>query len=280
MNGDDWGDAVRVMGSENIPIKGVYVNNNTMDSMERYGVYVTDAENVTVCANKVTGCGKIGLYATTGCTKVTFERNLVNDCGGYGIFMANSVQGAIVGNTVSAAGKTDKEQIHGIYVYKCSGTDKKSGTKISKNIVTGTSVKGSQGIRVSTTDFVSVTGNRVAKTEETVFICIRQNAEILSNSVLETGKNGVYLTTKCDGATVSKNCVSATKDLPIMIYQAPKSVLNENNVTVAKGLEGGIRISQSDNSTAKNNIVSGAPKNKAVYATGSIGCTITETKIQ
>lgn len=166
MNGESWGDAVRVMGSTEIPVKGITVVNNEMESMERYGVFVSDAENVTISANQVSSVGRVGIYATSNCNNITILRNRVQDCGGYGIFMANSRGGFICGNTVKEAGLTDSEQIHGIYAYKCSGTGSENALYIQKNVVEGNGREGAQGIKASTSDYVSVTGNVVRKTKD------------------------------------------------------------------------------------------------------------------
>ena len=166
MNGESWGDAVRIMGSTKIPVKGVAVINNDMESMERYGVFVTDAENVTISANRVSSVGRVGIYATSNCNDITILRNRVQECGGYGIFMANSKGGFICGNTVKEAGLTDSEQIHGIYAYKCSGTGPENALYIQKNVVEGNGREGAQGIKTSTSDYVSITGNVVRKTKD------------------------------------------------------------------------------------------------------------------
>lgn len=191
MSGADWGDAVRIMGSSSIPMVGVTVINNTIKNMERYGVYATDANDVTITANQITGIDSVGIYATSNCKDVTVKRNRVQDCGGYGIFLANSVGGVIYGNTVKEAGLKDAEQIHGIYVYKCSGTSKANAVSISKNTVEGNDRAGSQGIKVSTSDYVSITGNVVRRTKDRgIYVYSCNNPEVTKNQITEAGKQG------------------------------------------------------------------------------------------
>ena len=191
MSGEDWGDAIRIMGSSKLPIIGVTVLNNTMEQMERYGVYATDAVDVTMTANQVNGVGRVGLYATTNCKKVTIKRNRVQDCGGYGIFMANSVGGNIYGNTVKEAGLKDAEQINGIYIYKCSGTGKSDAVYIQKNTVEGNDRSGSQGIKASTSDYVTITGNVVRRTKDRgIYVYSCKSPVVEKNQVTEAGKKG------------------------------------------------------------------------------------------
>lgn len=191
MSGADWGDAVRIMGSSNIPISGVEVSNNTIESMERFGVYATEARNVVIVANLVSKVSKVGLYATTNCKNVSVVRNHVKNCGGYGIFLGNSLGGQIYGNTVKESGLEDAEQIHAIYVYKCGGTGKENAVHIYKNTVEGNDRAGSQGIKVSTSDYVSVIGNVVRRTKDRgIYIYSSNNAEVTGNQITEAGKKG------------------------------------------------------------------------------------------
>lgn len=191
MSGEDWGDAIRIMGSTKLPIIGVTVLNNTMDQMERYGVYATDAVDVTVTANHVTKVGRVGIYATTNCKEVTIKRNRVQNCGGYGIFMANSVGGYIYGNTVKEAGLTDAEQLNGIYIYKCSGTGKADAVYIQKNTVEGNDRAGSQGIKASTSDYVTITGNVVRRTKDRgIYVYSCKSPVVEKNQITEAGKKG------------------------------------------------------------------------------------------
>lgn len=191
MSGEDWGDAVRIMGTTNLRISGVTVINNTIDTMERYGVYASEASDITMTANKVSGIERVGLYATTNCKEVSFLRNRVENCGGYGIFYGNSVGGSIYGNMVRECGLKDKEQIHGIYVYKCSGTGKGNAVYINKNTVTGNDRDGSQGIKVSTSDYVSIVGNVVRKTKDRgIYVYSCKEPEVTNNQITEAGKKG------------------------------------------------------------------------------------------
>ena len=191
MSGDDWGDAVRIMGSSKLPIAGVTVINNFIEDMERYGVYATEATDVKMIANRLKDIEKVGLYATTNCKKVTISRNRVQNCGGYGIFLGNSLGGSIYGNTVKEAGLKDGEQIHGIYVYKCSGTGRTDAVFINKNTVEGNDRAGSQGIKVSTSDYVSVTGNVVRRTKDRgIYVYSCKDAEVEKNQITEAGKKG------------------------------------------------------------------------------------------
>lgn len=191
MSGEDWGDAVRIMGTSNIGIAGVTVINNTIDTMERYGVYASEASDIVMTANKVSGVARVGLYATTNCKNVDFIRNRVENCGGYGIFFGNSVGGSIYGNIVKECGLEDKEQIHGIYVYKCHGTNKTNAVSINKNTVVGNDRAGSQGIKVSTSDYVSITGNVVRKTKDRgIYVYSCKEPEVTGNQITEAGKKG------------------------------------------------------------------------------------------
>ena len=191
MSGEDWGDAIRIMGSSKIPIVGVEVSNNTIESMERFGVYATEAKDVTMTANLVTKVAKVGLYATTNCKNVSIIRNYVKNCGGYGIFLGNSLGGSIYGNTVKESGLEDEAQLHGIYVYKCSGTSRENAVYINKNAVVGNDRAGSQGIKVSTSDFVSITGNVVRRTKDRgIYVYSCKEAEVTDNQITEAGKKG------------------------------------------------------------------------------------------
>lgn len=191
MSGEDWGDAIRIMGSSKLPMTGVTVINNLIEDMERYGVYATEAADVRMIANRVQDVTRVGLYATTNCKDVTITRNRVQNCGGYGIFLGNSLGASIYGNTVKEAGLNDAEQIHGIYVYKCSGTSRANAVFINKNTVEGNDRAGSQGIKVSTSDYVSITGNVVRRTKDRgIYVYSCKDAEVVKNQITEAGKQG------------------------------------------------------------------------------------------
>ena len=191
MLGEDWGDAVRIMGSSKIRLSGVTVINNTIDTMARYGVYASESDNVVMTANEVKDIKRVGLYATTNCSNVSFIRNRVEQCGGYGIFLGNTTGGKIYGNTVKESGLTDAEQIHGIYVYKCNGTSRANAVHINKNTVVGNDRAGSQGIKVSTSDYVSITGNVVRKTKDRgIYVYSCKEPEVTGNQITEAGKKG------------------------------------------------------------------------------------------
>lgn len=191
MTGDNWGDAVRIMGSSKLPMMGVTVSNNTIEDMERYGIYASESSDVIMLANTVKNVARVGLYATTNCKNVTISRNRVQNCGGYGIFLGNTVGGTIYGNTVKEAGLKDKDQIHGIYVYKCSGTSRVNAVYINKNTVEGNDREGSQGIKVSTSDYVSIVGNVVRRTKDRgIFVYSCKEPEVIKNQITEAGKKG------------------------------------------------------------------------------------------
>lgn len=191
MSGNDWGDAVRIMGSSKLPMIGVTVINNMIEDMERYGVYASESVDVVMTANFVKNVKRVGLYATTNCKNVEFIRNRVQKCGGYGIFLGNTVGGKIYGNTVKEAGLEDAEQLHGIYVYKCSGTSRANAVFINKNTVEGNDRAGSQGIKVSTSDYVSIVGNVVRRTKDRgIYVYSCKEPEVTKNQITEAGKQG------------------------------------------------------------------------------------------
>lgn len=191
MDGENWGDAVRIMGSTRFPIKGVKVLNNDMQYVERYGIFASNAQNVMVTANQADSVGRIGIYVISNCKNITVLRNRMQNCGGYGIYVSNSQSGTICGNTVKKAGLTDSSQLHGIYVYNCSGTSSENAWSIQKNVVEGNEREGSQGICVNASNYVSITGNVVRKTKDRgIFVDSCEFPVVEKNRITEAGVQG------------------------------------------------------------------------------------------
>lgn len=251
---------------------GNAVSSNIIEKPGEDGIRLHDSKNCSVSANTITSPKKNGINVTEKSTKAVLKKNKITSAGEDGIWVSGSTGCTVSSNTIKGyAGKAEKN--YGIGIYQSGGT-KSAYAKVEGNTITGSGKKNTNdAIRVSTSDYVLVNKNTI-KTPAGygVYIYQSKNSKTSANKITKPIKGGIYATTECDKAIISGNTVTTPGDTAIMVYQAKASTVTGNTVKTSAELAG-IRISQSNNTAVKKNIVTGAKKGQEVWITGSEGCT-------
>jgi len=180
-----WGDGIRVMGSQDRPLKGVSVKKNTITDTSLMGIYISDAPESYAGSNTITRTGHNGIYVDkSNHSKVYYNKvyspgKTGSAYGGIGI--SASSNSVIYKNTVKNAAK------NGIFLYNKSTTCSISSNtivasadngisvnlnsdyaKISYNIITGkpTSTLNNRGIFVYDANYATISYNTITKCKQ------------------------------------------------------------------------------------------------------------------
>ena len=267
-----YGDAIRLSATESLPMNGITVRNNVISDTLRYGVFATTVSGLEISENKIKKTEGYGIILEQNSQNADICFNQIDNTGSCGIWVASGSTGALIqGNKVSKYAQKE-ERKYGIAVYQAG--DKNNKTVIKGNEVTnpGTATE-LNGIHINGSDYVELAENKVYDVAGCgIYIYMSKYCSVMKNEVNGTVKNGIYVTTECDGTTITKNTVNGAGDISIMTYQAPDSVVTDNEVNTVSSLAG-IRISQSNGSLITGNHVTGAYKKREVWVTGSENCT-------
>lgn len=117
-------NTLKGLGGSGVYVTGGTLSNiksNTIKSSKDYGVYLTSSSKATskINGNKITSCGKSGIYATSNSKVKTVQSNKVKSCQEYGIGVLNKeIKVTVTENTFSK----NKKNLH----IKASGTIQES----------------------------------------------------------------------------------------------------------------------------------------------------------
>ena len=106
------GDAVRICGSEEIPIPGITVKDNTISGGKRYGIFATHAPSLVIDGNQISGTKNNGILVAEDSASAVIRGNSIQKAGGkaaIGIYESND--GIIAGNEITSPAES------GIYLY-------------------------------------------------------------------------------------------------------------------------------------------------------------------
>lgn len=100
-------NTLKGLGGSGVYVTGGTLSNiksNTIKSSKDYGVYLTSSSKATskINGNKITSCGKSGIYATSNSKVKTVQSNKVKSCQEYGIGVLNKeIKVTVTENTFS-----------------------------------------------------------------------------------------------------------------------------------------------------------------------------------
>ena len=226
LSGKQWGDAIRVSGSESKPMPGITITGNTISNVERYGIFVTQAPSTNVSGNTIIGSAKHGILLEKKCTNSAVNGNKITNSGESGIALYTGSDGTLVsGNTVETPAD------NGIYLYQVNGcTVGVDGTNF--NTITSPKVSGVYVTQNSANNSINCNSIQNA-TKDGIVIYKSANNSVNSNSVQSAGKDGIWVS-KATGTAVDGNTISAASD-GIDINSASLGTVVKNNVIESAG---------------------------------------------
>ena len=247
------------------------IRGNSIQKAGKCGIWVSSSQSCKISGNKITSPKEEGINLNTKSKKAVVEKNTVSSSGGHGIWISGSTLCSVTYNTINKYG-TAGDKCYGIGLFQSGGTGT-SRVGVKNNTITGDAKKTlNDGIRVSNSNYVTLSYNTIKNAGGCgAYVYMSRCSNLSYNKITTPAQKGIYVTTACDKATISKNTVTKPKDAAIMTYQAANSKVNSNTVTVAGDVTG-IRISASDGTTVSYNKVSGAAANNAIRITGSENC--------
>ncbi len=232
---------------------GMYIEKNTLNGAESFGIKLADVNKAKVASNTVTGTKSNGIYVYSGCKEITVSSNKIKKCSGYGININGAQVSSLSSNSIYSCPKysiyiTGKSKVKTVSSnYICAG--KKTGiylnktasaTTVTKNIIDVVS-KSADGICVNDKATVTnITSNKIngkskKESKKLKVKCkygIRINSasckikKITSNTVNQCDNTGIYIPKAKTKATVSKNTVK--KAQYGIRYKKGKAKLSKN----------------------------------------------------
>ena len=298
VSGKLWGDAIRISGSESKPLPGVAITGNTISNVERYGIFVTQAASTNVSDNTITGSTKHGILLEKNCTNSTVNNNKVTNAGESGIAIyTGSNNTTVSGNTVETPSDSGiylyqvngctvgvdgmnfntitNPKVSGVYVtqnctnnsvnYNSIQNTKKDGIWIYKsanNSINYNNIQnaGGDGVGVSQSTGTTVANNTISAANDGIGINTNSQSTIAKDNVIESaGDNGIWLSGKSTGSTISGNTikkysVTGKKKNAIGVYQSGgtnsknRTKVEKNVITGTRKNAGkdAVRVSKSD----------------------------------
>lgn len=196
-----WGDAIRVLGSDNIPISGVTIRNNDMRNTERYGIYATHTLKLAIENNEIYDIGAHGILIDQGSVGAKIQNNNITNAGQNGISAYSGSDNSVIsGNVIT------KPKEAGIYLYN--------------------GIKGCQ-VGVSKTDYNTITGAGKVGIHLTKDA---KNNTVAFNSIDKTGTDGIFVYNSSNN-TLKNNKITSAGANGIWISGSPNCTLTSNTIT-------------------------------------------------
>ncbi len=133
-----WGDGIRIMGSKDKPLKGVFIKKNKISNTKRMGIYTSYAPSGYMGNNTITKTDNHGIYVDkSGGSKVEYNNLTLPGKAGTsygGIGFSASNKSTAYKNTVKDAAK------NGIFLYNASTNCSISNNTIIRSADNGISV--------------------------------------------------------------------------------------------------------------------------------------------
>lgn len=279
VDGETYGDAIRISATDNLPMSGITVRNNKIKTTARYGIFATATSNLVLEGNSIEDTEGYGIILEKNSRNAELKLNTIKRTGSCGIWIATGSTGATISKNKVSDYAQKEEMKYGIAVFEAGSKENK--TLIEGNEVTGPGKATNQnGIHLNSSDYVEVVDNVVYNVAGCgIYVYQSKHCTVKWNDVIGTTRYGIYATTRCNGTIIENNRVSSTADTPIMIYQAQGSMVTGNEV-YSLPILAGIRISQSNSSVITGNRINSAYKGREVWLTNSFYCTNNDNDIR
>ncbi|MCI8992678.1 MAG: right-handed parallel beta-helix repeat-containing protein [Eubacterium sp.] len=281
-----WGDGIRVIGGKTRELSGVTVRNNWISEVSRYGIFATEAPDLTITNNRIEVPEKDGIFVSMNSRNASILNNKIFHSGHNGIALTSfSRYSTIQGNTVTEYGMENKKGARsGIIVY-LSGGNSRDNTVVMKNKITGTGKKsGRNAIHLSGSSYVTVSGNTINKADGSGIYLYQSKNSVIgktkkdTNTIKNPKEYGIYITSASLNVKAQYNKITGAKTAGVGVYDARKSTVKGNVISSEKD---GINVSvNSVSAMIAGNTINSAGRRGISLSDGSGRSTIKDNTIK
>lgn len=197
-----WGDGIRIMGSKERPLNGVFIKKNKISNTKRMGIYTSYAPKGYIGNNTITKTDNHGIYVDkSGGSKVeynylTFPGKVGTSTGGIGFSASNKSKA--YKNTVKDAAK------NGIFLYNASTNCFISANTIFRSADNGISVNMSSNNAMIS--YNKVTGKSAsALANRGIFVYKANYATVQNNTITDCKSKQEINTNNSVGSKLKEN---------------------------------------------------------------------------
>lgn len=233
-----FGDAVRISGDSTYPMTGVTVTGNKITKCGRYGIFATTAPKLSISKNTIASIPEHGILLEVSSTNAKISENEISDVGDSGIALYSDSNCAdISGNTIRNYGKNaSNDKQFGIMLYKAGGTGKSAMCNITGNIIIGSRKSGvnNHAVRSSTAQYLNISENMIKAADGCgIYLYKTENNVVNGNNIVEPAQRGVYATTDSHNTEISKNTVTRPYDTGVQVNNSNDCAMTDNIVRVS-----------------------------------------------
>ena len=273
--GQNFGDAIRVLGSKEVPITGVKISDNTFEKIERYGVFATYAPEISVSGNKFLDTGENGILIEEKSTDAVVSNNKVQNAAGLaaiGIY-SGSNRAVVYGNEITSPKGS------GIYLYNKVSNCTIGGSE-EEGLRNSILKPGTTGIHISNScDGNTVEGNNIEQTGDAgIWVYDSKQNAISENEIISPKMAGIHITKNGQNNIVSGNKVTKAGTDGIRLHDSTECDISSNIVVSPKAV--GINLTgKSDKAVLNKNQITSAGED-GIWISGSLCCTVTSNIIK
>ena len=235
MNIADFNTGISIQDSNYI-----FVSEDNIAYCSGFGVYETSSNDCTVSASNVTGCSTALFLDLSNCT-VLSDNNVSDNT--HGIFISNSFDNTIIGNTVSGHNgpgidildSLDDNTINGNTVSGNNGTgiviQHSSSGSSSSDVMEGNTVIGNygDGIFISNSSSILINNSTVYNNNNGIWLDHCPNALVNSSIISGNQRKGIYLGNS-DSENVTNNQISFNSEIGVYLYYSDKGIVQDNRI--------------------------------------------------
>lgn len=209
---------------------GTTVQYNKLTAIKQDGVAANKCTTLKIISNTIEAAGN-GIGLSGGCTSSTVTGNTITSAGKIGITVSSSKSVTISKNVIKKYGAKASDA-SGIYIFQSGGTSTTKVSKVEGNTITGTgSGTTKYGIRVSTSNYITLTGNKVNNIPGTaIYIYSSKNCTVTKCTINKATKMGIYFTTSCNNGKIVSNTIIGVKKADAVKIYGSTGCTNSKNV--------------------------------------------------
>ncbi|HSU80720.1 MAG TPA: right-handed parallel beta-helix repeat-containing protein [Candidatus Angelobacter sp.] len=189
------GNGIRLSGTPDHPIKGVTIQNNSINGCDQDGIHLDYTSQTTITGNHVEGNKSYGLGVHYYSTSNMVDNNTFSGNGDHGISVYRNSNASITNNS-----------IHNNKGSGISITSSSSGNKVDKNNI---AYNGNYGVALYDAS----------------------NQNVISNNAITHTKYGIGVNSKSNHNQIDHNSVSHSSSMGVRLYGTTKAPVLSNTVT-------------------------------------------------